>query len=330
MTSHQTTSRNHFAAFDLLRVVAILFIVLFWHVRGYHDDALPLFLYPGRVLVNGMLAVLVFISGVLLSRYQFPGDSPWQFYRNRMLRIYPLFALALLLMWGCNLVKDEALLPSLLLSNMINGEPLLTLWFVTLIMLFYLVTPLLLWRYQRGRFAIIALLLTSAVFAAHLQLGWFDKRLAIYLPCYLLGLACGREASLHQLWRSWPLALAGALFAALTLAHSGPQPASALFGGDASQNLWASVIGGLLLIATYYWAAERLTPLVAGPVLAWFSYTSFALYLFHRPVFVLIDNWIQPATVATTWLWLAGVGGPMALLISWLLQRGSDRLFARR
>ncbi len=328
--STPAASRNHFVAFDLLRVFAILFIVLFWHVRGYHDDALALFLYPGRILVNGLLAVLVFISGVLLSRYRFPGDSPWQFYRSRMLRIYPLFALALLLMWGCGLVKSEALMPSLLLSNMVNGEPLLTLWFVTLIMLFYLITPLLLWHYRRTRFALIALLLSAALLAAHLQLGWFDKRLAIYLPCYLLGLACGREPALLRLWRSGPLALAGALFFALALVHAGPQPLSPLFAGDASQNIWAALLGGLLLIASYYWLAERLAPLLAGPLLGWLSYTSFAAYLFHRPILVLIDSQIQPATVATTWLWLVLLGGPLTLLLAWALQRLSDRLFARR
>lgn len=317
--------------FDLLRVGAILFIVAFWHLRDYHPSFQPLFFYPGLVLIDALLAALLFISGVLIGqRYRFPGNrSPLAFYRDRLLRIYPLYLLALLLMFLLGLNKPGEALQGALLLNMLTATPLRTLWFITLIMLCYLIAPLLLWRYRRGPFLALGGSLCLLLLAAHLQLGWFDQRLVVYLPAFMLGLVVAREPKMLKFWTSPVAAAIGLVIYLFAAASAAPGELTRFAHGHTSTLWWAALVVGLSASASLWWLARTLYPILPQSWLSWLSYVSFAIYLFHRPIYTLLLRCYQPQQPWQIWIYLLGVGLPLTLTIGWGLQKGADRLFAR-
>lgn len=124
---------------EYLRALSMLYIVGFWHLFNY-TDAFPG--YKNIVTSNLTLVVLalfVLVSGFLIgittvkqTEFREPA-AYWNFYKKRLLRIYPLYALAvgIFYLYGIN---DAAIsIGALTLVSMLWGEAPKTLWFITMI-----------------------------------------------------------------------------------------------------------------------------------------------------------------------------------------------------
>ena len=130
---------------DVLRVVCILYIVGYWHLVPYTQG------YPGyatfitEAIKDSALGVFVFCSGYLLGlrEVRLSPAGLWDFYKRRLLRIYPLYALALLLFGLFGLAGSANLWQAAALMSMFLPPAPYTLWFITMIMAFYLIAPLL-------------------------------------------------------------------------------------------------------------------------------------------------------------------------------------------
>lgn len=129
--------------FDIARSLCIIWIIGVWHVFDYieYNVEVKTIMQHGT---NSVLACFTFISGFFLGKKSI---GIREFYKNRLLRIYPLFFVAstLLLFIGWFNCFRQYIYTLTGLSNFILPEPY-TLWYICMMLLLYFVTPLLIYK----------------------------------------------------------------------------------------------------------------------------------------------------------------------------------------
>src|ERR1700730_13635413 len=128
---------------DVMRAVSMLYIVGFWHLLDYtkvvtwHHNPVT------YRLTVGALALFVLISGFLTGRKDggLARGEIWRFYETRFLRIYLPFVIASGLFLAAGIGDTLALVKGVTLVAMLLAPPPFTLWFVSMILLFYLIAP---------------------------------------------------------------------------------------------------------------------------------------------------------------------------------------------
>ena len=174
--------------FDFARAICVLWIVGFWHLINYLPQECRLqgnALTICKEITYGVLACFTFLSGYFLKKYDFNSiNDTVTFYKKRLIRFYPLFVLAT----SCFLVSGSSLrqvLYAIFGLSLFLPPPIATLWYFSMLLFFYLCTPLLKMKESvKMMFVFIAVLIVLFVF------GYFfaDKRFIMYLPFYILGL----------------------------------------------------------------------------------------------------------------------------------------------
>lgn len=308
---------------DYLRAGAILYIVGFWHLWEYAPDAPP---YQNSFTLSAILVALglfVFLSGVLLGRTEVRPKigSVLAFYRRRLLRIYPLyiFALAVFVMMG--ITSQEVAWKAAVGLVMFTGPAPATLWFVAMLIWFYLLAPLLIISAGRGS-SFVAL--SAALYFLMGLAAWIlpdaDKRLFIYFPAFAFGIATGAG-----LWRveQWILASFAAMVVLLALL---------VFSGGLGL-LTVPLQGGLAVTGSmviFGLCSRYRGAFVPSRAVAFVSYASFAMYLFHRPLLTLAKDVFMPQGFLLQWCYLTLLWLPLIVLVSWLIQNSYDRLVPLR
>jgi len=305
---------------ELLRAGCALWIVGFWHLMNYTHG------FPGAnnavtlrltVIVLGLFA---FVSGFLLARAPMRLRAPelGRFYTRRLLRIYPLYLLALLAFWALGMADRSTALKAALGISMVYGPAPLTLWFITMILEFYLVAPLLIALRDRPVPFVLAALGLFGVAAVCGSAANGDIRLAEYFPAFALGVywaGHGERASTRTALCA--CAATAAAWAWSLAAGSDPQYSLAGIPLVTCGGLTAFLLAGRLTLSPHG-ALARAASLV--------SYASFAMYLFHRIVYKGLHALYDPASPGLGLAWLLLVGVPLVVLLSFLAQRACDAL----
>jgi peptidoglycan/LPS O-acetylase OafA/YrhL len=306
---------------ELLRAGCVLWIVGFWHLMNYThgfpgaDNAVTLRL---TVIVLGLFT---FVSGFLLARAPMRLRAPklGRFYARRLLRIYPLYLLALLAFWALGMADRSTALKAALGMSMVYGPAPLTLWFITMILEFYLVAPLLV--ALRGRPALFALA-AAGLFGVAAVCGSAangDLRLAEYFPAFALGVywaGHGERASTRT--TLWACAATAAAWAWSLAASGDPQYSLTGIPLVTCGALAAFLLAGRLTLSPRG-ALARAAALV--------SYASFAMYLFHRVVYKGLHALYDPASPGLGLAWLLLVGLPVVIAVALVAQRACDAAF---
>ena len=308
---------------ELLRAACVLYIVGFWHLMDYthgfvgYNNAVT-----SRVTVM-VLGLFTFLSGFLLARAPMRLRAPdlKRFYVKRFLRIYPLYLLALLAFWALGISDRGIALKAALGISMVYGPPPSTLWFITMILVFYLIAPLLIaLREATARF----LLASLAIFAVTLVFGRAasgDIRIAEYFPAFALGVWWANHAQGTGLRAGLAATLAAAAAWALSMA----------LAADPQFSLWAMPLATFGALAVFLLAGRMPLANEGGLVRAatLLSYASFAMYLFHRVVYKGLHALYDPASPALGLAYLLVVCLPVVILAAFLVQRGYDRSLQR-
>ncbi|MBK5966485.1 acyltransferase [Thiocystis minor] len=315
-------SRNQ--GVDFLRAICILYIVGYWHLIPY-TTALPGYAnWFTEGLKYAALATFVFCSGYLLGRHAITLDPRglWSFYRRRLLRIYPLYLLALILFGVFGIASQTQVVEGALLISMFSPPAMPTLWFVTMIMVFYLIAPPLIRFAHRPALAVlIGGGLLVALVGWHQWIRHLDLRILLYLPVFVLGILYRRQASLGALAKRYDWILLGLLILLLPLSVTG--------------NEWSLrgifLLMPLILVSalTLFVFADRIAGRLHAPTVALLAYASFGLYLFHRLIFKAAIAVYFPEQGAEQVLYLLLVALPISLLLGYVMQRGYDGLAAR-
>lgn len=265
-------SRNY--PFDLARSICVIWIVGFWHMLQYlpdelqlSDTALPIF----KSITMGVLSCFTFLSGYFLKKYDFHDiQDVLFFYKKRFLRFYPLFVIATFSLIICGSTIRQIILAIVGLS-LLCPPPIETLWYFSMLLFFYLMTPLLKIRMDEWRKNVVPIVLILSV----LVLGYifFDKRLIIYFPFYVLGLNITNH-TVDRMLNPWTLAVSIAVFVVICI-----------WG---QYNIIVQIVQslcGLIAILSfcklvYFGGLQRSVSFVAE--------ASMCAYLFHRPLYTIV------------------------------------------
>jgi peptidoglycan/LPS O-acetylase OafA/YrhL len=312
-------------AIDLLRVLCIVYIVGYWHLIPYTEWLPGYANHYTEALKDIALGAFVLSSGLLLARrdvhlrlFDF-----LRFYQRRVVRIYPLYLVALLLFGAAGLASQTVVLNGALLTSMFAPPAPPTLWFVTMIMFFYLLAPLLIWAaHSRLGFVLLSLGLLLVCLGYDALVRPMDSRLFLFFPAFALGVYLQRAGDALQFLHRRRLYLIALLAPAFVLGLP------AANGFDLVTSLMRAplvMLGGVLLVLY----AERLGRRLHSPFILALSYASFGVYLFHRLVFTGAKAVYFPEEGLHQTLYLLLVAVPLSFAVAYLVQKTYDRGLAR-
>ena len=305
---------------DYMRAVSMLYIVAFWHLLEY-TNAFPQYknLLTG-VLTVSVLGLFVFISGYLVGGAKGRSLSPLEFYKKRIIRIYPLYALAILLFYLYGINGSQTSLFSLLGLSMYYGPKPITLWFITAIVVYYLLAPL----FLRVVNSSVGYLITfSVVFlstiALYISLGTVDIRVALYLPCFAAGIYCSIHGIINKFFNLKSMMAMLGIGIPLLFVESGLLARNQL-------GYIPLILSLAYLIFYAFYRSERY--LKASKIVTFLSYGSFAAYLFHRPIYSTMKSLYFPNNELFQVPYLIVVFFFVVMTISWGLQKTYDVMLA--
>ena len=298
----------------------MLLVVGFWHLLNYSGTDEPRNAFTTRLIVIA-LATFFFLSGYFVGGYEAAASwaSVRAFYAKRLLRTYPLYFVSLLAFLPLRLIGPLTFVKAAFLVSMLCKPAPLTLWFMTLLLLLYLVTPGIALALDRGGLkrsvaALVAVyvLVYAYSYVTHL----LDERLLLYSPVFVLGVVVARKrltgsvAASPWLWLG--IFVAGI---ALSFVPAGPALHAVLevpLATGAAYCLWR---GFDRLSVTSRRVSRAIWSL---------SYASYCMYLFHRPIYVAISAIWLPERLSLRIVYLCLVGLPIIAVVSFWLQRGYD------
>jgi peptidoglycan/LPS O-acetylase OafA/YrhL len=270
-----------------------------------------------------ILGTFVFISGYFIGKknIELKKQSLINFYTNRVLRIYPLYLVSIITFTVLGLSDFETSLKAALMLSMFLKPAPPTLWFITMLMLFYILSPFLIVACQKLKmikiiisYLIIAFILLSYFYFTQL----LDVRILMYLPAFVFGLLVANK--------------------------------KISFVENKVYLLSALVLGILIsfITNTSYIALNWLLATLMVTILPFFlflifknvsmpsridinmilnlSYSSYCMYLFHRPVYILFKKLYFPESDAIQLLYLVAFCLPYIALFSYIVQKSYDAI----
>ena len=267
--------------FDISRSIAALWVVGIWHLLCY-DKNIDYANWTTQQITDVFLAVFMFISGYMLGKYRFGGwDDVKGFYKKRFYRFYVLYVVASITLYvGGTLVGNqmytstEQLVLSFLGLNVLFPPHLGTLWFISMIMFFYLITPLLSYQQKpRSVSYLIASVLYLCFFIWREVTGYIESYVFLMFPMYVFGLIMPREIT-NKAKKNLVLVVIGlVLFVALS-------PVVKILSHLELVSLFLKLIcllGGVLFVLGISELLARV--LFARKVFEWVAYSSLCAYL---------------------------------------------------
>jgi len=318
---------SRLAYFDVARALCMLWVVGFWHAMGYWTSPYDRIEGSdlGQIITWGILAGFTFFSGYFLRHKTVNTlDDIKSFYKARFFKFYILYAISCLTLYFAGIILSASgkgqiwfSSPSSLVYSLIGlgtylGVAPATLWYMTMLMSFYFITPVFLFLNQKHRFYFIVLLNSFLLLAT--SIFEIDVRNIMYFPFYCFGLFSLDFNKLVE--KHLPAKTLGCLFlfgiSAVIQLHTSSQ-----------FNNWfySSCFFFILSIILVSRIIETWLPQVVS-LLVKVSYGSMAAFLFHRQVYgvlkiLLKDSGISPVTTSLIFL-------PTIFILSFYVQQGYD------
>jgi peptidoglycan/LPS O-acetylase OafA/YrhL len=319
--------------FEVVRAVSIVLLLI--HHSGFYSLEFPGISLEGLspYLEAFLLGCFFFIAGYLMEvSLQKSGGNFSGFLQSRLIKIYPpyLAAFALYVFVLGNGFKSKFDLAvwltglQFIFSPSIT-KPLLTLWYVGAILLFYALF-LVLWKAVPKAISLIAasIVLFVLAYTLHRATDLIDVRFFKYYFVFLTGLLLARlKATDNVLSSRWTagktiLAVLGGWSFTLALrAEAGPV---SLFYIAASYVFIVSVVillftvvAKLSIVSVWRWVTSV-------------SYASYFVYLFHRPFWKLIEDAIPVEGLQDQILFRLLPASVIVLVACYFLQRFYDFL----
>ncbi len=298
---------------DWLRALCAVYIVAFWHVGNYLPNE------PFEHPITSRLTVLVLgvfflTSGFLVGQTKMPF---WAFMRKRFVRIYGPFLCASIVFVGIGLgTAYQHLTNVLLVSSLLHSAPL-TLWFVGMICLFYVLAPLLISLQAAPiRFGAVVTLVLITLLAAT-RLWGADERLIMYFAPFAAGIFYAKRELPKGIWLLG-LTLAAIVSGVLAFATN----------ANDTPLLTPLALTGALVVMVLAMSAEPI--LQYNRVVSEVAFASYFAYLIHRIVYDLLIRAFPYDTAGARLALLELAGVPLTFVLAWILQRAYNDLFRAR
>ena len=318
--------------FDVVRALCIIEIVCFWHATNYinsgfiSESSMTIFSY----VTTSILGTFTFMSGFFLKKYQINSFTDVRsFLIIRFKRFWLLYFISSFTLYAASLYAGQPWYPTL--SNFILSlfgltcffQPLPpTLWFMVMMMLFYLITPFLLWFTRKKDRMIASTLFFILLLVLHSN-GFADERLLCYYPMYVLGLLL--NPSLVETIKQNPI-LSIAVSSVLLMAVVFLLRESWLF------SLLICITGLPIIIGLSKLITKSQT---VSRFAGYISYSSLCMYLFHRHFFLGFLVFYHAGSLtnireAVFPIWFVYVVVcPVIIVSCYLIQRLYDRMIKR-
>lgn len=303
---------------DNARALCALWIIAFWHL----DDYLYAQYYNtplGNLLTTGGLATFVFISGYCLGGKEIKNRKDClAFYRRRIIRIYPLYALSCLLLYmmhiklNINYIVDTKQFGLSLfgLSCIFPPAPS-TIWFINVIIVYYAITPLIIWQKTFKRKIGVGILVGIGLNI--LVMGGADERLVFYFLFYYIGIISSGENKKADGIHIILLGISISLFGLLSF----------LTEHYVADGYILRILNAGSLVVILIESGKIISKCKKiSKVLYLVSYSSMCAYLFHREFYGIFFNYAGSVPVWFAYCVLV----PVLIVLAYWAQKMYDRL----
>ena len=307
--------------FDIARGMGMLYIIAAWHLADYTSmiDLQPY----GSYVTYGVLGMFMFISGWLLNdKYSLSEKVNIKYFvKKRVLRLIPLYFIALITFYFSGGISIKTLLWALFgLSSFFPPQPP-TLWFVSLIIDFYLLFPLLSYRKQHFSDVVfcITYLCTYVLFSFSPNI---DKRFLFYFPCFYAGILFNRYKLLHWLLK-WQVFLGSLILFWVCMNLDNYIRIKIL-------KILNITITAMSFTNIIIFLSDLITRLPISKIFTWLAYSSMAAYMFHRQIigaFRRLSIWPEDGIRRLVFLLLICV--PVILLAGYTIQSAYNNVVKR-
>lgn len=315
--------------FDVARVLSMSFIVVVAHLYGYIYNVKSAYYIPEcAVVTDACLGLFTFISGYLIgNKYIFNKLQwgVWQFYQKRLLRIIPLFLLSAIVLFLIGFNTGRATLNGILcISPFVKPRPM-TLWYIPVILLCYLITPVVCRRGFSWRF-FCALILFVVLMVAKKVIPTIDWRFHYNMFFYLVGLVSAPYFDWKFTKTTYVTWLVVALFLGLLVV-------SHYYALNVHVKRMFAGVGVFAILFICEGVANMLFNKEKSNALARLiinvSYASMACYMFHRLFFWVGELLWNPSIHWIKWVYMVCIVFPVMIFLSYYIQYGYDKILNR-
>ena len=308
--------KKRVVSLDVARSLCMLYIVGFWHMDDYIGRGWDTII--GEGVTSGVLAMFTFISGFFMGKVKIENkEDIIKFYCWRLLKIYPPFFVVCMLMYISSVYLNQNFITNffqliLTLTGMSCFFPpmTMTVWYVSMLLVFYLLTPIILFLKNWKR--TVSGILFFLLFAACVVWGNGDERLILYFPAYFLGILFTNVENVNNDKSS-----------AITIICSLILFLVAIFLYDGIPNIFVKMLFIYSFLPLFREISVFLVKIRVNQLWQWLSYSAMIAYLIHRLYYGLLQKamggWIRP-------IWAYSFFLPSLLLISFIIQKIYDKL----
>lgn len=282
--------------YDFVRCVCVVWIIGIWHMTNYLSEISILrkmvLNERGDDMTKIVLASFTFLSGLFLGRYKIDNRNDFfSFYKKRFQRFYILFFVSSITLYFTPFIEEnffnslkQLFLSCVGLTCFIDKMPP-TLWYMNMLLLFYLMTPFILFV-KKGRHNIELYYLLSFVFlfsvisiSANSKIHIVDNRILFYFPYYFLGLIIDPNTfkSLIEKHQKCTFVL---IFIVIIIA---------LYRNYYFYHLYILCGVFLLFMISFIVVKKTHSKILFNKMIAIVSYVSMVAYLFHRQIYYLLE-----------------------------------------
>lgn len=326
-----TEKKNRQMEFEALRGLSIV-LLLSLHSEVYDPVVFGETLkHIGFFVASFLLGSFFFLAGYFTEMsLNKPKANLLTFAWSKFIRVYPPYWIALVLFLyylGYTLKRPDAAVYAANLQAVFSPglvKPVLTLWYISMLVVFYILFGGMMFAIRSSLgLGIASVAVFAACYYSHIAWRLFDPRFFQYYFIFLAGVFFFRFGAAREKLYNW-----NPFFKIILAALSLPALNWMLENSQTE--------GGFFLLSVDFfilsWILTALTLFRAGignwHIWLWLSTASYFAYLFHRPLWRLMDDLLGlEANMTAVYLHLT-VGAILALILGYYLQRGYDRLLA--
>lgn len=302
--------------FDFLRGTAILYIVGIRHLDDYannfYNNAID------NIITYVFLGLFVFfISGYFLGiKGNIHSRSDvFRFFKGRFLKLYPPFLVALITFCLSGLISFADVIRHMFFLNIFFGNSVITLWFIGMIFIYYILFPILTFQYRftKSFFLFLGICILIIVGRKVFNLS-IDKRLLIYLPLFYIGILTAKHKMIDIYTKKPTIFVSTVIFFVTAYCY--------VQEDNFKHLLQISFMVFSMPVILFF--GNVISQYISNILIEFVSYSSYFIFLFHRVVFVLLLQLYTPNNEILIVLYLSFVGMAVIFLISYYGQKYYD------
>jgi peptidoglycan/LPS O-acetylase OafA/YrhL len=326
---------------DFMRLTALVVIVLLHHLPSYLFNFYDLRRIGMEVDLSELqhltryygLGLFTFLSGHLMATRggEIRDLSDVRgFLIRRFRRLFPLYWIALALYYFLFFISPSRELGGINLAlhgvglQLLYGEPVFTLWYVGLLTVYYVIFASVRYLAPPGRILSMSVIAFCGLGVLIELFPAIDRRLFLYWPMFALGTLFDR--GIPELRRGHFMLSLGTVVAGSYLYVRLLRPPESM---ESLMSILPVVLVLTVVMIAFTGVARYVCPRSCGPNIAKAvfaaSYSSYAVYLFHTPVFQATKLLLNDCPIAAYRLMAFALAIAGLLVSAWRLQSFADQ-----